>query len=124
MVSSGLVVSWRPRERGSRDGCRTAGEDEERVRELDDGEAAQVLGVDDVGEDAQRAGAEREAVDCAEEDLHCDHGVDQAGEEFLREDGVLLDQFGEVVEAGCCVPEVSNETAGGVRMERAHQSPR
>ena len=62
--------------------------------------------VHDVREDAQRAQTEWEAVDEDEEDLHGDDGVDQARQQLLREDSVLLDEFGEVVEAGCCMRRV------------------
>ncbi len=34
---------------------------------------------------------EREAIDEGEEGLDGDYGVDEAGEEFAREDGVLFD---------------------------------
>lgn len=45
---------------------------------------------------------DRETVDDGEEDLRADDGVDEAGEDFAREHGVLFDQLGEVVESGCC----------------------
>ena len=40
-------------------------------------------------------------IDEGQEDLDADDGVDETGEDFAREDGVLFDQFGEVVEAAC-----------------------
>ncbi len=48
---------------------------------------------------AEEGEEDGEAVDEGEENLNGDDGVDEAGEEFAREDGVLFDQFGEVVEA-------------------------
>ena len=69
----------------------TAGDDEDWIRELDDGEVAQVLEVDAMACDAEEAEAERKAVDCEEEEVQEDDEVDEAGEEFLRKDGVLFD---------------------------------
>ena len=77
-----------------------AGGQEDRVREFDPGEAPQVLVVEDVGGDAEGGEGEGEFVDCCEEELDRDHGVDHAAEGFAREDGVLFDELGEVVEAG------------------------
>lgn len=78
----------------------TAGEYEERVRELDDWEASQVLRVYDVRADAHGAEEEGEAIEGAEEDLDGDDGVDEARQKLFGEDCVLFDQFREVIEAG------------------------
>ena len=83
-------------------GVYTAREDEQRVCQLDDGEAAQVLRVDDMAGHAEGAEADGEFVDEAEEDLEGYHGVYEAREELLGEDGVLFDELGEVVESGGC----------------------
>lgn len=45
---------------------------------------------------------ERETIYKREEELDCDYAVDEAGEEFARENGVLFYEFGEVVESTCC----------------------
>ena len=50
--------------------------------------------------DAEERAPEGEAVD-EEEGLRHDHGVDEARQEFLGGHGVLFDELGEVVEAGC-----------------------
>lgn len=81
----------------------TAGENEDGVGELDDGEVAQVAHVDGMAGDAEGGEEEGEAIDCGEEDLGGDDAVDEAGEEFAREDGVLFDELGEVVESACWV---------------------
>lgn len=75
----------------------TAGEDEDRIAQFDNGEVAQVAHVDCMAADAQRGEEDWEAIDCREEDLGGDDAVDEAGEEFAREHGVLFDEFGEVV---------------------------
>lgn len=72
---------------------------EERVRQFDDGEVSQVGAVDDVAPDAQEGQVPGEAVDEPQEKLRCDDGPDQSLQEFGAEDGVFLDQFGEVIEA-------------------------
>lgn len=48
---------------------------------------------------AQGGEAERESVDEGEEELEGYDGLDEAGEDAGAEDGVLFDEFGEVVEA-------------------------
>ncbi len=53
-----------------------------------------------MGEDAQDGREKGEAVDDAEKQLEDHYRVDQLGEEALRNDGVLFDELGEVVEAG------------------------
>lgn len=72
---------------------------EDRVSEFDDGEAAQVLHVDDVAGYAEGGEPEGEAVDGGEEGLQGDDGVYHAGEGLFGGDGVFFDDFGEVVEA-------------------------
>jgi len=46
-----------------------------------------------------------EAVDDYQQELQGDDAVDEAGEQFLGEDGVLFDELGEVVESGCWLEE-------------------
>ena len=50
---------------------------------------------------AEEGEPDGEAIDDEEEELEHDDAVDEAGEEFFREDGVLFNELGEVVEAGC-----------------------
>lgn len=69
----------------------TAGEYEDWIAQFDDGEVAQVAHVDCMAADAQRGEEEWEAIDCREEHLGGDDAVDEAGEEFAREHGVLFD---------------------------------
>lgn len=47
--------------------------------------------------DAQRGEQEWEAIDRRKEELDGYDAVDEAGKQFPREDGVLFDQFGEVI---------------------------
>ena len=63
---------------------------------------AQVAHVDGMAGDAHEGGEQGEAVDQRQERLDGDGGVDEAREELAGEDGVLFDQFGEVVESACC----------------------
>ena len=72
---------------------------EYRVGEFDPGEAPQVLVVEDVRGDAEGGEGEGQFVDYGEEELGRDYGVYHAAEGFAREDGVLFDELGEVVEA-------------------------
>lgn len=51
-------------------------------------------------EDAENGEEEGEAVDDAEQKLEGHDRVNELGEEALRDDGVLFDEFREVVEAG------------------------
>ena len=51
--------------------------------------------------DAEQGKPYGKAVDETKEDLEGDDGVDETGEEFLRGDGVLFYELGEVVEARC-----------------------
>lgn len=76
------------------------GEQEDGFGELDDGEAPQVLRVQDVAGYAEGGEGPGEAVDEGEQELDGDDGVDEAVESLFRQDGVLFYQFGEVVEAG------------------------
>ena len=79
-----------------------AREDEERVGELDGGEVAEVGRIDDVRGDGEEGQEERKGVEEPEEELGEDDGIDEAGEEFAREDCVFFDEFGEVVEPRRC----------------------
>jgi len=91
--------------KGRGKGDRTTRKEEDRICQLDDGEVAQVLQVDDMAGDAEEGEPNGEAVDEEEEELQDDDAVDEAGEEFLREDGVLLHELGEIVESGCCLQQ-------------------
>lgn len=51
--------------------------------------------------DAEGAEGEGEAVHEEEEDVQRDDGVDAAGEEAPRWDGVFFDELGKVVEPAC-----------------------
>lgn len=75
-----------------------AGREEDGIGEFDDGEAAQVERVDDVAGDGEGGEGEGKAVDGGEQELNGDDGVDESREEFLGQNGVFLDKFGEVVE--------------------------
>jgi len=55
-----------------------------------------------VAGDTEGAEADGEAVDEEEEEVQGDDGVDAAGEEAARGDGVFFDELGEVVEPACC----------------------
>lgn len=79
----------------------TAGDKENGIGELDDWEATEVLEINDVTQDAQRAKWNGKSVDNDEEDLRHDDGVYHACEEFLCYHRVLFHELGEVVEPGC-----------------------
>ena len=49
--------------------------------------------------DTDEGEADGETVDESEEDLNGDDGVDEAGEQFAGQNGVLFDQFGKIVES-------------------------
>lgn len=49
--------------------------------------------------DAQRRQGEWETVDKPEERLYADDGVDESAKETSGEDGVLLDELGQIVES-------------------------
>ena len=55
-----------------------------------------------MGEDGQQRQAEGEAVDDAEEQLEADDDVDETSQRLFGNDGVLLNELGEVVEARGC----------------------
>lgn len=71
---------------------------EKGVRQLDDGEVAQVDGVDGVARDAQQRQVPWEAVDEPQEHLHRYNHPDESLKEFGAEDRVFLHQFRQVVE--------------------------
>lgn len=73
---------------------------EQRISELDNRKMPQVARIDGMRCDAQSRQGEREVVYEPEEHLCADDGVDEVAEETRREDGVLLDEFREVVEPG------------------------
>lgn len=52
--------------------------------------------------DTQARQEQREPVNERQEELDGDNAVDKAREELFGEHGVLLDQFGEVVESRRC----------------------
>lgn len=78
---------------------RTARGNEERVRQLHEWEAPHVAEVHDVRGDAQQRQGKRQSVDGPGQGLHDHDEVDDPEEEPLRQDGVLLDDLGEIVEA-------------------------
>ena len=82
-----------------RQGQLTAGENKDRIRKLHDREVAQVLEVDGMARDAEQRERNWKAVDHDEEPLEHDDAVDEARQELLRDDRVLLHQLGEVVQA-------------------------
>ena len=59
---------------------------------------------------AQSAQRPREAIDQGKEGLSGDYGVYHTREDLLRDDGVFLDDFREVVEAGCDGESQEEET--------------
>ena len=88
-------------EKGVREEERTTGEEKDRIRQLNDGEVAQVLQVDDMAAYAKQGQPHREAVDDQEQELQDDNAVDEAGEKLLGEDGMFFNELGEVVESRC-----------------------
>lgn len=78
---------------------RTARGDEQRVRQLHEREAPHVAKIHHVGGDAQHRQRERQPVDGPGQCLHDHDEVDDAEQGPLRQDGVLLDDLGEIVEA-------------------------
>lgn len=50
--------------------------------------------------DAHQAQPPREPIDKAKYDLETDDRVDEFGKESLRNNGVLLDELGEIIQAG------------------------
>ena len=80
----------------------TTRREKERVRELDIWKAAHVAEMDKVREDPQKRQAEREAIDETEQQLEDHDGVDESCQKSFRNDRVLLDKLGEVVEPRCC----------------------
>jgi hypothetical protein len=69
------------------------------VGELDERKPAHVAQIDNVRSNAQQCRPKGEAVDEPEGGLRADDGVDEARQELLREDGVFLDQLGQIVES-------------------------
>ena len=82
-------------ERGEKNGGRgkqlTTREYKHRIRQLYDWEMSQVPHVDGMARYTDGGEEEGEAVYEGEEGLDRYDGVDEAGEEFAREDGVLFD---------------------------------
>lgn len=62
---------------------------------------AQVAHVDAMAGYADEGEERREAVDQSQEGLDGDDGVNEAREEFAGENGVLFNQFGEVIQSAC-----------------------
>ena len=62
---------------------------------------AQVAHVDAMADYAYGGEGKREAVDQSQEGLDGDDGVDEAREELAGQYGMLLYQFGEVIESAC-----------------------
>lgn len=68
-------------------------ENEQRVGEFHKGEATQVAGVHQVGENAEEREPHREPVEDNEQDLDCNDAVDQATQESASENGMFLDEL-------------------------------
>ena len=63
--------------------------------------------------DTDQGEADGETVDESEENLDGDDGVDEAGEQFAGQNGVLFDQFRKIVEStGFCRLPVSASGEG------------
>lgn len=75
-----------------------------------------------MGKDAQRGREEGQPVDEAEQELQRHDGIDEPGQQALRDDGVLLDELGEVVEPRRCKggesPPVVSTTRARIGKER------
>lgn len=84
---------------------RTAGQQEQRVIQLDNWKAPQILRVDDMADDAEHAETDWKAVDEQEESLDADDTVDEAIQKSLGKDCVFFHELREVVQSRCyCTP--------------------
>lgn len=54
-----------------------------------------------MGEDAEEGKRDGESIEQDEEDLNADDGVYETTEQFSSKDSMFLDQFREVIQAGC-----------------------
>jgi len=69
----------------------------QRICELDKGKSPHVAEVDKVGEDAEHGREKRKAIDDTKDELQDHDGVDELGQESLRDHGMFFDELGEVV---------------------------
>ena len=86
LVDGGIEAS-----EGGREGELTTRKYKHRIRQLDDWKISQVPHVDRMARYTDSGEEEGEAVDEGEEGLDGYYGVDEAGEKFAREYGVLFD---------------------------------
>lgn len=75
---------------------------------------SQVPHVHRMAADAQCGEEKWKAIDCRKEELDGYNAVDETGEQFPREDGVLFDQLGEVIESACCAGKIFALVRGGM----------
>lgn len=76
---------------GEREGELTTRKYKHRIRQLDNWEMPQVPHINRMARYTDSGEEEGEAVDEGEEGLDGYYGVDEAGEDFARENGVLFD---------------------------------
>ena len=81
---------WRCRNEGRR-GELTTRKYKHRIRQLHNREVPQIPHVHRMARYTDSGEEDREAIDEGEEGLDGDYGVDEAGEQFAREHGVLFD---------------------------------
>ena len=89
--------------------------------------------------DTDEGEADGETVNESEQDLDGDDGIDEAGEKFAGQNGVLFDQFGKIVEStgfdrlqivsasggcGCIVKAGVNAPMARVRKLKPRRTPR
>ncbi len=73
--------------------------EEQRIRQLHEGEPPHVSKIYEVREDAQDGGPKGEPVDNAEDKLKDHNAVDQAREKALRDHCVLFNKLGQIVQS-------------------------
>lgn len=70
-----------------------AGENEERIGELDDWEAAQIARIHQVGEDTQEGEPKWQSIKEPEQHLNAYNAIDQSGEQATCDHCVFFYQF-------------------------------
>jgi hypothetical protein len=109
---------------------RTTRHYKQRICQLDGGEVTKILHVRSMAANCEEGEFGRKTVDQPEQRLHKDDEVDEVGEDSFRQDCVLLDELGEIVESrGCgvcqCRGGVKRELDKSVPMARVRkQKPR
>ena len=93
------VADWRKtKEKDEDKGDRlTTAQHEHGIRQPHDGEMPQVAHVHGMAGHADEGQPDGEVVQKGEQDLQRDDAVDEPGEQFLGQDGVFFNQFGQVV---------------------------